>query len=68
MTSTKFRKKPGPKKKEKGEYLFDKSRRKELENKPTQVNSWRQPRFYNRVRLTALFGSLEVAITFLLFH
>ena len=26
---TKLRKKPGPKKKEKGEYLFDESRRKE---------------------------------------
>jgi len=30
---TKFRKKPGPKKKENGEYLFDESRRKKLENK-----------------------------------
>ena len=30
---TKFRKKHGPKKKENGEYLFDESRRKELENK-----------------------------------
>ena len=30
---TKLRKKPGPKKKENGEYLFDESRRKELENK-----------------------------------
>jgi len=29
---TKFRKKTGPKKKEKGEYLLDESRKKELEN------------------------------------
>jgi len=33
MLWTKFRKKPGSKKKEKGKYLFDESRRKELENK-----------------------------------
>jgi len=29
----KLRKKPGPKKKEKGDYLFDESTRKDLENK-----------------------------------
>jgi len=33
MPWTKFHKKPGPKEKENGEYLFNESRRKELENK-----------------------------------
>ena len=46
---TKFRKKPGLKKK--GEYLFDESRRKEFEKKPTRANSWRRPRFLDRPRL-----------------
>ena len=56
---TKFRKKHGPKKKENGEYLFDESRRKELENKA-------YPSEFMAVDL--MFGSLEVTTTFLLFR
>jgi len=47
---TEFRKKHGPKKKDNDEYLFDESRRKELENKA----------------YPSLLGFLEVATTFLL--
>ena len=36
---TKFSKKPWPKKKEKGEHLFDESWRKELENKGVQTTA-----------------------------
>ena len=64
---TKFRKKPGPKKKEKGEYLFDESRRKELENKAYPSEFMAATMFFGSRLVDWMFGSLEVATTFLLF-
>ena len=66
-TLTKFRKKPRPKKKEKGGYLFDESRRKELENKAYPRELMAATRFFGWRLADLVFGSLEVATTFLQF-
>ena len=69
MPSTKFRKKPGPKEKEKGEHLFIESRRKELENKAYLSKFMTATTFCFGLRPADwMFGSLEVATTFLLFR
>ena len=57
---TKFPKKPGPKKKEKGEYLSYESRRKKLEKKAYA--------FFGSRSVDWMFGSLEVATTLLFFR
>ena len=64
---TKFRKKPGPKKKEKGEYLFDESRRKELESEAYSSKFMVATTVFGSRLVDWMFGSLEVATTFLLF-
>jgi len=61
---TKFRKKHGPKKKENGEYLFDESRRKELENKAYASEFMAATMFFGSRSGDWMFGSLEVATTF----
>ena len=65
---TKFRKKPGPKNKEKGNYLFDESRRKELENKVYWHEFMAATMFFGLRSVDWMFCSLEVATTFLLFR
>ena len=65
---TKFREKHGPKKKENGEYLFDESRRKELENKAYPSEFMAATMFFGSCSVDWMFRSLEVATTFLLFR
>ena len=57
----KLRKKPGLKKKEKGEYLFDESRRKELENKAYLSEFMAVTTFFGSCPVDWMFGSLDVA-------
>jgi len=64
---TKFRKKHGPKKKENGEYFFDESRQ-ELENKAYPSEFMAAIMFFGSRSVHWMFGSLEVATTFLLFR
>jgi len=65
---TKFCKKHGPKKKENGECLFDESGRKELENKTYPSEFMAATMFSGSRSVDWMFGSLEVATTFLLFR
>ena len=65
---TKLCKKPGLKEKEKGKYLFDESRRKELENKAYLSEFMPVTTFFGSRPLDWMFGSLEVAATFILFR
>ena len=65
---TKFGKKHGPKKKENGEYMFDESRRKELENKAYPSEFTAAAMFFGLRSVDWMFGSLEVTTTFLLFR
>ena len=67
-TWTKFRKKPRSKKQEKGRYLFDESSRKELENKAYPSEFMAATTFFGSRSVDWMFGSLEVATTFLLFR
>ena len=60
----KLRKKPGLKKKEKGEYLFDESRRKELENKAYLSEFMAATMFFGSCLVDWMFGSLEITTTF----
>ena len=68
MPWTKFRKKHRPKKKENSEYLFDESRRKELENKAYPSEFMGATMCFGSRLVDWMFGSLEVATTFLLFR
>ena len=63
-TWKKFRKKPRSKKQEKGGYLFDESRRKELENKAYPSELMAETTFFGWRLADWVFGSLEVATTF----
>ena len=73
MNSSKREKTPwtkahGPKKKENGEYLFNESRRKELENKTYLSKFMAATMFFGQRKVDWMFGSLAVATTFLLFR
>ena len=65
---TKFRKKHGPKEKENGEYLFNESTTKVLENKAYPSEFMAATLFFKSRSVDWMFGSLEVATTFLLFR
>ena len=64
----KIRKKPGQKKKERGEYLFDESRREELEKKAYPSEFMAATTFFGFRSVDWMFGSLDVGTTFLLFR
>ena len=53
---------------EKGEYLFNESRRKELENKACLSEFMVATMFFGSRSVDWIFGSLEVTTTFLLFR
>ena len=65
---TKFRNKHRPKKKENGKYLFDESRRKELENQAYPSEFMAVTMFFGSCLVDWMFGCLEAATTFLHFH
>jgi len=65
---TKLRNKLWLKNKEKDEYLFDESRKKELENKAYPSEFMMATTFFGSHSVDWMFGFLEVATTFLLFR
>ena len=65
---TNFRKKHELNKRENAEYYLDESRRKELENKAYPSKFMAATMFFGSRLVDWMFGSLEVATTFLLFR
>ena len=64
---TKFHKKPWPKKKKKGGYLFNERRRKELENIAYPSEFMAATMFFGSRSVDWMFGSLEVVALFFSF-